>query len=83
MCGIVGIYNKNGSHPWVLQQMIDLQRHRGPDDRGMRLFSFAKFKGASYELSDGGAPVIARSKVASGQQPSNFRRSSKLQGFME
>jgi len=48
---------KNGSPvaPWVLQQMIDLQRHRGPVDQGIRLFSFTKSKGASYELSDGGS----------------------------
>jgi asparagine synthase (glutamine-hydrolysing) len=41
MCGIAGFYNLDGSaaDPAVLREMLDLQRHRGPDDQGLRLFS--------------------------------------------
>lgn len=36
MCGIAGIYNLSGKpiSPHKLQRMIDIQRHRGPDDEG-------------------------------------------------
>jgi asparagine synthase (glutamine-hydrolysing) len=41
MCGIAGFINLNGerANPKFLQGMVDIQRHRGPDDQGMRLFS--------------------------------------------
>ena len=41
MCGLVGIFSVDGESvdPIVLQRMTDLQRHRGPDDQGIRLFS--------------------------------------------
>lgn len=41
MCGITGYYNLGGASadPFVVQQMLDVQRHRGPDDQGMQLFS--------------------------------------------
>jgi len=42
MCGIAGIYNLDGAPVdlQVLRRMTDVQRHRGPDDQGFRLFSF-------------------------------------------
>src|SRR5687767_1793112 len=41
MCGIAGIYNFSGApaDPHVLLRMMDIQRHRGPDDQGLRMFS--------------------------------------------
>lgn len=50
MCGIVGIYNLSGApvDPEVLCLMTDIQRHRGPDDQGLRLFSL---RGAQAEKS--------------------------------
>lgn len=41
MCGFVGFYNLDGStvDPQVLWRMTDLQRHRGPDDEALLLFS--------------------------------------------
>lgn len=41
MCGIVGVINLDGRaiDPEVTLRMAQLQRHRGPDDQGMRLFS--------------------------------------------
>lgn len=44
MCGIAGFVNLDGEPASVgtLSAMIDIQRHRGPDDRGMRLFSLAR-----------------------------------------
>jgi asparagine synthase (glutamine-hydrolysing) len=55
MCGIAGYLNLNGARADadVLKRMTDIQRHRGPDDQGMRLFSLAS--GKSFELRDGGA----------------------------
>ena len=54
MCGIAGYLNLNGAsaEAAVLKRMTDIQRHRGPDDQGMRLFSLAS--GKSFELRDGG-----------------------------
>jgi asparagine synthase (glutamine-hydrolysing) len=51
MCGIAGIYNFDGApvDPSVLNGMIEFQRHRGPDDSGIRLFSLRQ--PASIELS--------------------------------
>jgi len=55
MCGIVGVYNRNGApvDPRVLRQMTDIQRHRGPDDQGIRLFSLSGSNTASSELKIG------------------------------
>ena len=54
MCGIVGVYNRNGSpvDARTLRRMIDVQRHRGPDDQGIRLFSLTKSNVDSSELTD-------------------------------
>jgi asparagine synthase (glutamine-hydrolysing) len=54
MCGIVGIYNLEGSpvDPQALCRMTDIQRHRGPDDQGMRLFSLRQPLPASLELEE-------------------------------
>jgi asparagine synthase (glutamine-hydrolysing) len=43
MCGIAGFYNLNGApaDPRILLRMMDIQRHRGPDDQGMRMFSLS------------------------------------------
>lgn len=55
MCGIAGYLNLNGASAEadLLKRMTDIQRHRGPDDQGMRLFSLAS--GRSFDLRDGGA----------------------------
>ena len=42
MCGIAGYYNtsgKNVGNTSTVLQMLDLQKHRGPDDSGIRAFS--------------------------------------------
>jgi asparagine synthase (glutamine-hydrolysing) len=56
MCGIVGIYNRNGTpvDTSALQRMIDSQGHRGPDDQGVRLFSLNKGERTSAEYTNGG-----------------------------
>ncbi len=56
MCGIAGYFNLNGAGAeiGVLTRMIDIQRHRGPDDQGMRLFSLAM--GTSVELGKDNHP---------------------------
>lgn len=43
MCGIAGFLNLDNApaDARVLLRMMDIQRHRGPDDQGMRLFSLA------------------------------------------
>ena len=43
MCGIAGFLNLDGAPAAIgtATQMADLQRHRGPDDHGLRLFSLA------------------------------------------
>ena len=48
MCGIAGYFNLSGADAdiGVLARMTDIQRHRGPDDQGMRLFSLATGKSA-------------------------------------
>jgi len=49
MCGIAGFFNLNAApaEPQVLLRMIDLQRHRGPDDQGMRLFDLNSGRSAA------------------------------------
>ena len=43
MCGIAGFLNLDGAPAafGTVSQMADLQRHRGPDDHGIRLFSLS------------------------------------------
>ena len=43
MCGIAGLINLDGApvDVRVLKRMTDLQRHRGPDDQGLAVFSLA------------------------------------------
>src|SRR6267378_2285279 len=50
MCGITGFLNLNGApaDPRVLLRMMDAQRHRGPDDQGMRMFSLRCARSAEY-----------------------------------
>jgi len=50
MCGFAGFYSLDGSPgcPIILSNMTQIQSHRGPDDRGMRLFSLREKK--SYEV---------------------------------
>ncbi|MDZ4401083.1 asparagine synthase (glutamine-hydrolyzing) [Prosthecobacter sp.] len=57
MCGIAGYFNLNGApaEAAVLARMIDIQRHRGPDDQGIRLFSLRLAR--SHELKPGGGPA--------------------------
>jgi asparagine synthase (glutamine-hydrolysing) len=55
MCGIAGFYNLDGSaaDPTVLRAMLEIQRHRGPDGRGLRLFSLR-----------GGQPCVSEDDAA-------------------
>src|SRR6185436_14458829 len=50
MCGIAGFISLSGApaDPVTLARMTDVQRHRGPDDQGFRLFSLKS--GGSEEL---------------------------------
>jgi len=56
MCGIAGIVNLDGapSDPRIVARMLELQAHRGPDDRGTRLFSLATGRSLEYVA---GAPA--------------------------
>ncbi len=51
MCGLVGIYNMNGTSvdPHALCKMADIQSHRGLDSQGVRLFSLKERESISYE----------------------------------
>ncbi len=53
MCGIAGFFNLSGepADPVSLARMTDVQRHRGPDDQGFRLFSLTS--ATSIELGAG------------------------------
>ena len=53
MCGIAGFFSLSGepADPATLARMTDVQRHRGPDDQGFRLFSLRS--AASEELQPG------------------------------
>ena len=53
MCGIAGFFSFSGepADPITLARMTDVQRHRGPDDQGFRLFSLRS--GTSEELAPG------------------------------
>ena len=54
MCGIAGFFNFNAApaNPLVLARMIDCQRHRGPDDQGMRLFSLQRGQSIEFRRQD-------------------------------
>jgi asparagine synthase (glutamine-hydrolysing) len=56
MCGLVGVYHFGGApvDRDVLRAMREIQRHRGPDDHGARLFSLRDC--SSAECPDGGPP---------------------------
>jgi asparagine synthase (glutamine-hydrolysing) len=56
MCGIAGFVNLAGAPAdvEVIRRMNDVQRHRGPDDQGLRLFSLAE--GRSVEVPPGDHP---------------------------
>lgn len=58
MCGIAGFINldRAPADAQVLARMTDLVRHRGPDDRGVTLFSIAS--GVAHEVS-AGSPEVA------------------------
>ena len=53
MCGIAGFVNLDGApaDARVLARMADVQRHRGPDDQGLGLFSLAG--GSFHEVGEG------------------------------
>jgi len=55
MCGIAGYYNidRTAADTSVLKRMLDIQRHRGPDDQRMYLFSLKN--GQSCEVGEGRA----------------------------
>ncbi|MCX8484541.1 MAG: asparagine synthase (glutamine-hydrolyzing) [Bacteroidia bacterium] len=57
MCGFVGIVEKSSIvNTRILTQMTDVIKHRGPDDSGMRLFSFdnqLSIETKPDQLSDG------------------------------
>ena len=52
MCGIAGFVNLDGGpvNLRVLKRMADIQRHRGPDDQGIGVFSLP---GGRYQAVDG------------------------------
>ena len=54
MCGFAGWHNFDGSpsEGRILKRMIDAQRHRGPDDQGMRLFSHASRKSVAINCGN-------------------------------
>lgn len=58
MCGIAGFYRFDGApaDPHVLQRMTDIQRHRGPDDQGFRLFSLQHGRSLACEKERFPAP---------------------------
>ena len=59
MCGIAGYYNKSGKsigHTARLQQMLEIQKHRGPDDSGIRAFSLKSQK--TREYSNSGVDIV-------------------------
>ena len=52
MCGIVGMYNLNRRpvDPSLVSHMMAFQRHRGPDDDGLRLFTMQGVAPSSVEV---------------------------------
>ena len=57
MCGIAGIYNRDGApvEPGVLARMSQVLDHRGPDDRGAHLWSLARREGRALPAGAGDA----------------------------
>lgn len=57
MCGIVGIVNLNFEPVdfKVLKRMMEVQKHRGPDDKGLVGFSFKHNEVAPVDIHQGGA----------------------------
>ncbi|HYE86684.1 MAG TPA: hypothetical protein VEA16_10040, partial [Vicinamibacterales bacterium] len=57
MCGIAGFVNLDGAPADIdlAARMADMQRHRGPDDFGLGVFSFAE--GSYRDVSRGTARV--------------------------
>ena len=52
MCGIAGFINTDGNpvlHTGTILEMLKVQQHRGPDDKGLVAFSF--FSGESKNLN--------------------------------
>ena len=66
MCGIAGFISLTGqpADPATLARMTDVQRHRGPDDQGLRLFSLRG--GASEEIRAGDFDTRAQFEGALG-----------------
>lgn len=56
MCGIAGFVNLDGAPAdvGVITRMAELQRHRGPDDQGIRLFSLASGDSQEVPAARGG-----------------------------
>jgi asparagine synthase (glutamine-hydrolysing) len=51
MCGIAGYFNKSGkqiSDTATIIKMLEIQRHRGPDDSGIRAFSLKQQSSKEY-----------------------------------
>lgn len=61
MCGISGFYNFDGApaDASILHRMTDIQRHRGPDDQGFRLFSLKSGRSLAYAPEVPPAPSSA------------------------
>jgi len=59
MCGIAGIYNLSGApvDGELLRDMTDVQRHRGPDDQGLHLFSLKHANSSALLLDAVHAPA--------------------------
>ena len=54
MCGFVGYINKNFDpiNPLTIKKMMQLQEHRGPDDKGLALFTLNNKTSVSYDKND-------------------------------
>lgn len=61
MCGIAGFHNLDGrpADPAVLLRITDVQRHRGPDDQGFRLFSLTGSQSLPFDRACPPAPAPA------------------------
>src|SRR5688500_11901957 len=60
MCGFVGAYAFDGqpADRGALLRMRELQRHRGPDDEGMRLFSLRSGVSVDETEPSGSMPTL-------------------------
>ena len=64
MCGIAGVLSLNGNSPdeRVLSQMVDVIRHRGPDDNGYAIIGpcgLGNTRLAVIDLSEAGCRTAA------------------------